>query len=69
MTSKTFIRLVILCTVLTASAVLYSASRPHAAAPRGEDGIQCREKNDDTHAQSDNTEIWESISRHLLGAN
>lgn len=70
MTQKTFIRLIFLATALTISAVLFSSSRTsQAAAPTGEDGIQCREKNDDCHAQSDNTEVWESISNHLLGAN
>jgi hypothetical protein len=68
MTQKTFIRLIFLVSALAISAVLFSTSRP-AATPTGEDGIQCREKNDDCRAQSDNTQVWESLSRHLLGAN
>jgi len=67
MTAKTFIRLTILTVTLTAGVVLFSAlrSKPQPA-PTGEDGIQCREKCSGNRAESDNTEIWESISRHLL---
>jgi len=69
MTSKTFIRLIFLCIALTISAVLFSTSRSkQAPAPTGEDGVQCREKSGDCRAQSDNTAVWESISRHLLGS-
>jgi hypothetical protein len=51
------------------SVLLFSTSRgKHAATPTGEDGVQCREKNDDCRAQNDNTAVWESISRHLLGS-
>ncbi len=57
-----------LSVALTAGAVVFCAvhsrSRP---TPGGEDSVQYREKNDANRVQGDNTEIWESISRHLLG--
>ena len=68
MISKTFIRLIVFSVALTFSVVLFSSRSKPAAAPTGEEGMQCREKCDGCRAQSDNTPIWESVSRHLLGA-
>ncbi len=70
MTTKTFIRLTILSLALTTGVILVSTFRNKSqAAATGEDGIQCKEKNDVNCTKSDNTAIWESISRHLLGSN
>lgn len=70
MTAKTFIRLTILSLVLTTGVILFSTFRNKPGADAtGEDGIQCKEKCDCPSTKSDNTAIWESISRHLLGTN
>ncbi|HEY4149988.1 MAG TPA: hypothetical protein VGM41_13710 [Chitinophagaceae bacterium] len=70
MTTKTFIRLTILSLTLTTGVILFSTFHNKTqAAATGEDGIQCKEKSDGTCTKSDNTAIWESISRHLLGTN
>jgi len=68
MTTKTFIRLTIVSLTLTIGVVLFSAYRGRTSTmPAGEE-TQCREKNGANCTQRDNPEIWESISRHLLGA-
>jgi hypothetical protein len=71
MTPKTIIRFITLSIALTISVVLFSTSRSkHLPAASGEDGIQSREKSDDHRTQGgDNSAIWESVSRHLLGSN
>lgn len=68
MTTKTFIRLTIISLAFTTGALVFSAFRSRTQpVSASEDSTHCREKCDANCSKSDNTEIWESISRHLLG--
>lgn len=66
MTSRTFIRLMLLVIIAATSLMLLSGI--HKKPTASEDCPALKEKNDDTQVQGDGM-IWESVSRHLLTIN